>query len=187
MELDLMGVVGPHVLTHSGIYLDLLHPHHELIHGDDIGHALSMLCRFTGHTSRFYSVAEHSVHCSRLVPPEHQLQALLHDGAEAYIGDVSTPLKGLLPDYKRISKAVECAVMRAYMLPETLSDEVRAADLQMLGVERDALMPGIGEWACLEGVYRPAIELQCWSPADAKTAFMDRLDEVIHQAMSPVA
>lgn len=72
----------------------------------DIAHALSQMCRYGGHAPRFYSVAEHSVVVSRLCAThEARRFALLHDAAEAYIGDVIAPLKD------RVSVAVSRGAM----------------------------------------------------------------------------
>lgn len=65
----------------------------EMVCVDDIAHALSMKCRFTGHCREFYSIAEHSVRVSLLVRPELRLAALLHDAAEAYLPDLARPIK----------------------------------------------------------------------------------------------
>lgn len=93
-------IVGPTILLRSGSYFDFENPEGSEFDLFDIAHALGHLCRFTGHVMRFYSVAEHCVHCSRIVPPEHALAALMHDAAEAFIGDVSRPLKAMLPGYQ---------------------------------------------------------------------------------------
>jgi uncharacterized protein len=87
---------GPWVQTVSGKRFYLLDPRPEMITIEDIAHALGQLCRFTGHTRKFLSVAEHSVTVSHLLKPfgpAAELAGLLHDAAEAYIGDVNNPLK----------------------------------------------------------------------------------------------
>lgn len=94
------------ILLRSGVMHDLLNP---AANGDpnieDIAHALANICRWTGHTSRFYSVAEHCIRAAAIAPPECKLHVLMHDATEAYLGDVATPLKQLLPEYSRIENA----------------------------------------------------------------------------------
>lgn len=91
------------IRTFSGRYLDVLNPSPESIDLIDIVHGLSHQCRFGGHTPIFYSVAQHSVLvCNAEIPAELKLQALMHDASEAYLGDLPTPIKRLLPRYTKI-------------------------------------------------------------------------------------
>ncbi len=130
------------ILTHSGKHFDFLDPQPDQVCIGDIAHALSRICRFTGHTSRFYSVAEHSFYCSKLVDDvELKLEALLHDAHEAYINDISSPLKKLLPDYQLIEKRVDAVIRDKFGLPARMSIEVQQVDLLMLGNEMAELMP----------------------------------------------
>lgn len=87
------------MLTHSARKMDLAAPAGYAVHTSDISHALGNLCRFGGHTRRFYSVAQHSVLVATLLPDELKLAGLLHDAAEAYLGDVIQPLKLLLKEF----------------------------------------------------------------------------------------
>jgi hypothetical protein len=88
--------------TVSGRMVDLLDPTPEMICMEDIAHHLSMLCRYNGATRDFYSVAEHSVHLSRLVPEEYALWALLHDASEAYTGDYISMMKRRDPWFQSV-------------------------------------------------------------------------------------
>ncbi len=125
-------VTDPIIQTASGKTVNLAEPTVDDIDIHDIAHALGHLCRFTGHTKEFYSVAEHCVNCADLVlaliPPDEfatltteqkrmlQLEALLHDAAEAYIGDVSRPLKSMLNSYKALEKIWEPIIAEAFSI-----------------------------------------------------------------------
>ena len=96
------------ISVYDGEYFDLLEPDRSVYTINTIAHALSNLCRYTGHVNRFYSVAEHSVFVSLAVPKKFALEALFHDASEAFLGDVSSPLKKLLPEYKVSKGCLHC-------------------------------------------------------------------------------
>ncbi len=106
-----------------------------------IARALGNICRFNGNTNRHYSVAEHSVRVAQLVPPQHRLAALLHDAAEAYVGDMASPLRQLVPDFNAIELDHLRWLGRHFGVElSQLPVEVRRADLIMLSTElRDLL------------------------------------------------
>src|SRR5690348_18006267 len=95
--------------TFTGRTFCPLDPKPEDIDIQDIAHALSCQCRFTGHSRKFYSVAEHCVRVSLLVSPDLQLAALLHDASEAYLSDVARPIKRLpaMAEYRRTEEALQ--------------------------------------------------------------------------------
>jgi hypothetical protein len=141
----------------SGEFFDLMNPDPAMVRVEDIAAALSKLCRFTGHCSKFYTVAQHSVLVSSLVPPELARWGLFHDAAEAYLGDVASPLKALLPDYKEIEHRVEQVVFEALGLHGPMPPEVKHADTVALAAERLSLLPVTGH-AYWSAWITPAIE-----------------------------
>jgi len=103
------------ISTYTGRYIDLLYPQPEDIDIVDIARALSCEPRFGGHTKEFYSVAQHSVMVSHLVPPHLAVYGLLHDAAEAYVKDLPTPLKQLVGyEYKTIEKRFQRAILKHF-------------------------------------------------------------------------
>lgn len=131
---------------------------------DDIAHALSNICRFGGRCSHFYSVAQHSVMVSRIVArtrPDLALHGLLHDAAEAYLGDVIAPLKHDLwldvTPFATVEARVLDAIMTSLRLPDLRPCDygvIKQADLIALATEARDLM-GDPRW---DGLPDPLIE-----------------------------
>jgi len=99
---------------------DPLAPEAELIDIRDIAHALSMMCRANGHFPTFYSVAQHSLNCMREakergLSERMQLACLLHDASEAYISDLTRPVKSAMPEYREVEKKLESAIYQKFM------------------------------------------------------------------------
>ena len=181
-------MMTPTILTSSGRYFNLLAPRSIDVSIGEIAHALSHICRFTGHTKQFYSVAEHSYHASFLVPPEHAMAALLHDAAEAYIGDVASPLKALLPDYKAIEARVEAAVFGYFGLHPVLPPCVKTADLIMLATEQRDLMPDHSDdWAILKGITPLPQPIIPMPPQTARYCFLDRYFDLANMTKARAA
>lgn len=143
-----------YIETYSGTRVDLLNPSPEAFNIADIARGLAHTARFSGHTSRFYSVGLHSINVARLVPEEYKLAALMHDATEAYLGDMPTPFKALLPDFKAAENRMWNAICIRFDLPFSLPPIVKQADRVMLMTERDALKPVNGHWGDLEDTIR---------------------------------
>lgn len=173
---------GDWFCTASGRRVHVLDPKPDEIVIDDIAHALSNLCRFGGHSRDFYSVAQHSVIVSQNVPEKIAREALLHDAAEAYLGDVIRPLKQSLPHYREIEGMWEDVIGFAFALNQT--DEVRAvikdADMRALLTERRDVAPSAWSehpWKQDEQGYVPFDKtIKALSPLAARTLFVSRWD-----------
>lgn len=170
----------PDILTASGRYFNFIDTTDNAAIVSDIAHALSHICRFNGHTRDFYSVAQHSVLASHIVPEEDALAALFHDAAEAYIGDVARPLKQLLPDYREIEERVERDLFAKLGIPLPMPPSVKYADLVLLATEQRDLMPAHDdEWALIKGVEMLPDRICPWTPWTARTMFYDRFSELL--------
>lgn len=153
--------VDLYIETYSGNKFFIEHP---VFDDKDIAYALSMQCRFTGHTKSFYSVAEHSVLVANLClvyDLGNPWEGLMHDAAEAYLSDIAAPWKALLPDYKRIEAKIEKPLRQHYGLPEVLSDGVKRADWLALFIEARALIPSKAkEWIAPDGIKEQAARIK---------------------------
>lgn len=169
-----------YIQTLSGKKFDYLNSTTDDVEIEDIATALSHICRFSGHLPEFYSVAQHSVLCSQIVPPEFAFEALMHDAAEAYCQDIPAPLKALLPDYRRIEERVEQLIRAKFSITPDMSAVVKYADLVMLATERRDLDIDDGSlWPCLEGI--PAsdiIQIVPLRPGQAYGLFINRFNEL---------
>jgi uncharacterized protein len=170
---------GPTIALNSGNYFNYQIPHESIWTLDDIAHGLAMTCRFGGQARRYYSVAEHSVYVSRLVPAELAWDALMHDAAEAFICDMPKPLKELLPDYKALEKRVEAAIAERYGLRDPMPREIKIADIQMLRAEQLQVMGNNDRWHWTFDVPEPDVVIACLDPLAAKLLFLDRAAELL--------
>lgn len=159
---------------------------------EDIAHALSMACRWSGHTRKFYSVAEHSVRVgcqARYLGERHcnnntaALQGLLHDATEAYLHDCPSPLKWHLRDkgftaYDELEKAIDKRIFDALNIPYPRDPRIKEIDLRMLATEHRDLMPETSAHAERVHMLKPyGFRCECWRPETAEKVFLNLYKE----------
>lgn len=170
-------VKGPTILLSTGRYFSYEQP--EAMTAEEVAHALSKLCRFTGHCREFYSVAQHAVLVSRLVPPQFAWEALHHDDGEAVMGDMNSPLKRLIPEYKVIEKRCEKAILAGFGIDaENMPPEVKHADLVALRTEQRDLMLSRAVWTDLLGIEPHPTRVIPVVPHIAQQMYLDRFWEL---------
>ncbi len=191
--MDTNTAIGPTIQLRSGNYFNFYNPWQSKFNVYDIAAALSKICRFAGHCRWFYSVAEHAVNASNyvqnkllneLADDEYTLtpdqwykvyQTLHHDDPEFAIGDIASPLKQLLKDYKLIEDAATDAVLSRMGINDEMDPIVKEADLVMLKTEQRQLMPDPGEdWEILKGYKIYPVSLECMRPRYAEIAYLDK-------------
>ena len=124
------------------------------IYLQDIAHSLALQARYLGHTTRFYSVAEHSALVALIARTRGesllvQKCALLHDAHEAYIGDFPSPFKVVVPELRDFERSVEIVVRERFELPgfgDPLWARVKQYDLQALHYEAYSLFASLPDW-----------------------------------------
>lgn len=170
---------GATILLTSGSYFDFDDPWHSDFTIDDIATGLSRTCRFGGHCRDFYSVAEHAVYVSMLVPEEDAKAGLHHDDPEAFITDMAGPLKPKLPDYLRYERDIESAVLHRFGI-EYLPRSVKIADMIMLATEKQQIMSRPNDyWPCLDGIEPvQSIQIKCMTPGEARDFYLERYYEL---------
>jgi uncharacterized protein len=166
-----------HICTYSGVFIDPINPDPDLIYIEDVAHALGNNCRFTGHVRKFYSVAQHSVLCTDLVPTDLRLTALMHDASEAYLSDIARPIKNQeeFSFYKVVEARLEEALAERFGLVYPYPDEIKHADNTMLLTEARDLMFGMRGLSDSD-VYADLTPLDAtitpWSPDEAAVMFL---------------
>ena len=170
----------------SGATFNYNRPEESDVTLEDLASALSNVCRFSGHLPRFYSVAQHLVNTSRIVPVECAFDALMHDTAEAFTNDLPTPLKWALPVFKELEVKIEGAMAQKFGFNYPYPPEVKAADTIMLMIEKyhvkecDQYWPGYSDEYPREAVeqYLDVLSLESWQPRRAKREFLERFEEL---------
>ena len=178
----------PTILLGSGGYFDYEDPGASPITIEDIAYGLAYACRFAGQcwSSRlgrrvFYSVAEHCVRMSYAVPSHAALHALLHEVGEAPCGDMTAPLKSICPDFKRVEKRAEAALLARFGVTASDPALIKLYDLRMLATERRDLMRWNGEpWSILDGIEPLEDVIVPWAPDAAAQRFLER-----HRELAP--
>ncbi len=181
--------------TFSGKRFHPLEPVPSEIELVDLAHGLANVCRYAGHTNRFYSVAEHCVWVSHYVElAAHQSglsaatckayarEALLHDSAESYIGDMIRPLKHQpeMLEFRLAEARIESAVFERFGIKSTPAshEAIKSVDDRILRDEIDTLKADPTMYADLVTLAPLGVQLQCWSPAVAKQEFLARYREL---------
>ena len=171
--------LGPCIDMDSGKKLYFLHPHPDQIDIHDIALGLSGMGRFYNQLHKWYSVAEHSVRVSWILPeddPMLQFMGLMHDGAEAYVGDVHSFLKRLIPQYQEIEYGVERVIALKYGMKFPYPAAVKMADLTLLATEKRDLKH-YSDWK--SSPYPPLKnKIVPWGREGARKEFLKRFNEL---------
>lgn len=182
------GRKGNWMQTYTGKAFWPADPRPEEMFIEDIAHALSQQNRYAGHTRVPYSVAEHSVRVSWIVPAPVAFEALLHDATEAYLVDLPRPVKDLdkFPgtlgaqlgrEYKQLEDQLALVVAERFRLVLPFAAEVHHADQVLLATEkRDLMRPAPYPWITLPDPLPDVI--QPWSPIAAKARFLARFRQL---------
>ena len=170
------------IYLNNGSYFNFLEPDESVFSIYDIANALSKCGRFSNQGDNFYSVAEHSVYVSHLVPEEDAMEALMHDASEFVMNDVATPLKRLLPEYKRIEEKVEESIFKRFGLRYPFPPSVKIADKQAFYAEKEQVINNFDDMEYLQGIEKPKITLMFYDHMRAKTFFLNRYFELKRKA-----
>jgi len=147
----------------------------------DIAHALSNTCRFNGHCSEFYSVAEHSVEVAMQLPPELRLAGLLHDATEAYMPDISKPLKGYLNLFFNLEEFEDRISRHIYKqlgvpINDEIWKEIKLYDFALLREERNLLFRDKKLWEFPKDIPVVKATIEPLMAEDAEIRFLSLYD-----------
>ena len=170
----------PSIRLRNGSYFNFMEADCSNVTIEDLANALSNVCRFSGQCTPHYSVCQHLVLCSYW-GTTYQYEKLCHDLAEGLLGDVSTPLKQLLPCYQEIEARVEKALYKKFNIDmDRAKIDVKIADIILLKTEFMDIM-GLEEWElpeCCFGYPRLDKKIIPWSHKKAKLAFIHRYKDL---------
>jgi len=189
-DINLVGVLqegkDTFLKTYTGKKVSILNPSEDDISLYDISHALSMQCRYNGHCSSFYSVAEHTVlGTSFMIKHDSspaQIKAwLLHDATEAYVGDLIRPVKAHLQGFKDIEEVFATVINRKYgvELSDDILETIHYVDNVMVAWEKRDLMKGSKEtWGGLPDISMYSLPVISGAPPQAAKMALKGLFDV---------
>lgn len=182
-------------LTFSGKHLTYLNPEVGEICLVDIAKHLSQICRFTGATSQFYSVAQHSIFVAQLVKQElddagaektaaywnQVLAAILHDAEETYVQDLASPIKYCMGGrYRLIARGIQRKVFENFGIDWGYHNViVKAADDKAVVIERFYLMPEHPDWPKLAVDEMSYVKPRCMEHDEAELAFTNAVRAIL--------
>jgi hypothetical protein len=148
---------GPWMQTYTGRAFFLQAPSPADVHIVDIAHSLGHTCRYSGHTLRHYSVAQHGVLVSRWMeddghPPSWCFAGLHHDSPEAYIGDQTSQVKQLIPEFRALDRQIEEVIDARFGInrTDTMRKVIKEYDFIALATEKRDMM-GENQSECVWG------------------------------------
>lgn len=172
--------------THNGVF-DYTNFTPDNIYLEDIVLGLSRINRYLGQYRKdldFYSVAEHSLLVYETLlsqgRPANELRwGLLHDAAEAYIGDIPSPLKRLFPSLEELEETILDAIAERFGMEKGIPPFVRNVDIAIRQPEMGILYAPVGssltgKWTLHRGD-EFSITLQNLPPSKVAHLFFDRL------------
>jgi hypothetical protein len=171
------------ISTFTGKKFYLLQPRLKDIDIRDIAHSLAYQCRWTGHTKYHYSIAQHSWYCSFIGPEDEAFDRLMHDGSEAYMGDMNRPLKHFTqagPAYRAQETVVQNSIAVKYGLALVQPPSVHYADNLLLYAEKEQLIAGNHRWKIKWGTggVSARVKITRWTPEKAEKKFLERFKEL---------
>lgn len=175
---------GDWQLTASGKEFWPLDPRPADIDIRDIAHHLGSICRWGGAPARHYSVGEHSVMLARHFVGNGRTDfarwALMHDAAEAYLGDIVRPLKPAFTNFRGHERHLETMIWKKYGLIGEMPSPVLRADTAILGDERDQLFDDQGAHRARRrsGETGLGLTLECWAADHARIEFLNAFGEL---------
>ena len=140
--------MADYITTYTGEHFYPLQPEAHKIKIEDIAHALSLLCRGTGHVTHFFSVGQHCINCAleakaRGYGKRICLACLLHDGAEAYLSDVPRPFKKTMPSYIALEERILSMIYEKFLGSDLTKEEwdiIKRIDDDMLYFDLSVLL-----------------------------------------------